>query len=162
MLALRPALAADLPTVDRIYNHYVDTSTCTYQLEHAGIAAREAWFAAHGAEHPVIVAELEGSVLGWGSLSTYNPRPGYRFTVEDSVYVDHRFHGRGVGRALLANLIDRAHALGHHTILSFIDAEQTPSVRLHERFGFVEVGRLREVGRKFDRWLDIVYLQRRL
>jgi L-amino acid N-acyltransferase YncA len=159
---LREARAADLEAVDRIYDHYVQTSTCTFQLEPAGLEAREAWFSSHGERCPVLVAETDGTIVGWGSLSVYNAREGYRFTVEDSVYVDEAARGQGVGTALLRELIDRGRTLGHHTILASIEAEQRASVRLHERFGFVEVGRMRQLGWKFDRWLDVVYMQKML
>jgi L-amino acid N-acyltransferase YncA len=158
--AIRDARVEDLGPIDAIYDHYVRTSTSTFQLEPAGLDARKAWFAAHGERWPVLVAEEGNVVVGWGSLSVYNPRAGYRFTAEDSVYVDAAAHGRGIGQALLAELIARARSCGHHTLLAGISAEQAPSVRLHERFGFVEVARMRELGWKFDRWLDVVFMQK--
>jgi phosphinothricin acetyltransferase len=107
----------------------------------------------------VIVAEEEGRVLGWGSLSRYHGRVGYRFTVENSVYVHHELRARGVGRALLDELIVRARAGGFHAIIAGLDGENHASRRLHERGGFREKGRLTEIITKFDRWLDVVYLQ---
>jgi L-amino acid N-acyltransferase len=159
---IRDAREADLVAIDRIYDHYVRTSTCTFQLEPAGLEAREVWFANHGERWPVVVAESGTSVVGWGCLSIYNVRAGYRFTAEDSVYVDESMHGRGIGKKLLRELLERGRAHGHHTILAGISAEQLPSVRLHESFGFVEVGRVREVGYKFGRWLDVVFMQNSL
>jgi phosphinothricin acetyltransferase len=161
-LAIREARPADLAAIDSIYDDYVRTSTCTFQLEPAGLAARETWFANHGGLWPVLVAERGSRILGWGSLSVYNAREGYRHTVEDSVYVDEAVHGQGVGKALLGELIDRGRALGHHTILAIIAGEQLPSVRLHEKLGFVEVARMRELGWKYDRWLDVVFMQKML
>lgn len=158
-LSLRPAIAGDLPAINAIYNHYVLHSTATYQTEASAEAERAIWFAAHGARHPVIVAELDGRVVGWGSLSPFHARAAFAHTVEDSVYIHRDFHRRGVGRALLAELIARARALGHHTIIAAISADQEPSLALHQGFGFTESGRLREVGHKFGRWLDVVYLQ---
>ena len=111
---------------------------------------------------PVTVAEVDGEVVGWGSLSPYHPRSAYRRTVENSVYVRHDRHRQGIGAALLADLIDRAAALGHHAIIAGIDSEQTPSVAIHRRFGFEHVGHLRQVGFKFGRWLDVIYMQRML
>lgn len=158
-LSIRTATVEDLPAVNDIYNHYVLHSTCTYQTEPSTPEERAEWFAQHGPAHPVIVAEDAGEVIGWGSLSRVHTREAYRFTVEDSIYVRHDYRGRGAGSALLAELIERARALGHHAVVGLIDAEQEASIRLHRRFGFAEVGRLRQVGYKFGRWLDVIYLQ---
>jgi L-amino acid N-acyltransferase YncA len=156
---LRAMAEADLAAVNAIYNHYVLHSTCTYQLDPETDAGRAAWFREHGAAHPLLVAEEGDRIVGWASLSRYHSRCGYSSTVEDSIYVDHEFHRRGIGSKLLDTLVSRSRALGHHVIVAGIDAAQPGSVALHARFGFVESGRLREVGRKFDRWLDVVYMQ---
>ncbi len=159
-LMIRDASADDLPAIESIYNHYVLTSTCTYQLEPApSLDERRAWFAAHDAEHPVTVALRGGEIVGWGALSSYRARRGYRFTVEDTLYVRHDQHRRGVGRALLADLVDRARRLGHRTILAGVSADQEASVALHRALGFEPVAHLRSVGFKFDRWLDCLFLQ---
>ena len=157
---IRLANESDLPAINAIYNHFVLHSTCTYQEVPSTAEERAAWFAAHGPAHPVTVAERDGEVLGWGSLSRFHPRSAYGRTVENSVYVRHDCQRRGIGAALLGDLIERAKAAGHHTILSLVDSGQPGSAALHEKFGFVEVARLREVGFKFGRWLDVVYLQR--
>lgn len=159
---IRLACAEDLEAINAIYNHYVLHSTCTYQEQPEPIEGRRDWFARHGAAHPVTVAEVDGRIVGWGSLSAYHARSAYRYTVENSVYVDHAFHRRGIGSALLRDLIARARALGHHTVIAGIDASQTASIGLHARFGFEQVGQLREVGLKFGRWLDVVYMELRL
>jgi L-amino acid N-acyltransferase YncA len=159
---LREARLADLEAIDRIYDRYVLYSTCTAQLEPAGLDARTAWFAEHDARHPIVVAEEDGAVVGWASLSTYNRRAGYGDTVEDSVYVDHRAHGRGIGSELLSHLVSRAHKLGHRSIVAAVAGTEAASLRLHAKLGFVEAGRLREVIHKFGVWLDVVYLQKHL
>jgi phosphinothricin acetyltransferase len=159
MPTIRLATAEDLPTINAIYNHYVRHSTCTYQEEPTTEAERAAWFAGRSAGHPVTVAMLDGEIVGWASLNRYHPRSAYRFTVENSVYVRHDVHRRGVGRALLADLQRRAEALGHHTVIAVISADQPASIELHRRAGFVECGLFREVGFKYDRWLDVIYLQ---
>lgn len=159
---IRLATAADLPAIHAIYNHYVLNSVCTYQDEVEPLSAREAWFAARGPEHPVTVAERDRAVVGWGALSRFHARSAYRRTVENAVYVRHDQHRLGVGQALLADLIDRAGALGHHTIVALVDAEQSGSLAIHERFGFQHAGRLRQAGFKFGRWLDVIYLQKML
>ena len=158
---IRLATAADLGAINAIYNHYVLHSTCTYQEEPSTAEERSGWFAAHGPQYPITVAQSDGGeVLGWGSLSRFHPRSAYRWTVENSVYVRHDLHRRGIGRALLDDLIVRAQSLGHHSILAIIDASQPASVALHRACGFKPVANLKEVGFKFGRWLDVVYMQR--
>jgi phosphinothricin acetyltransferase len=159
MLTIRLATAADLPAINAIYNHYVRTSTCTYQTEPSTDAERAEWFADRDARLPVTVAELDGRVAGWGSLNRFHARAAYRFTTENSVYVDHAMHRQGIGRALLVDLIARARVLEYHAILAVISADQAASLKLHEALGFVEVGCAREIGWKFDRWLDVAYLE---
>ena len=156
---IRPATVEDLPAINDIYNYFVLHSTCTYQEEPETMRDRRAWFEAHGPAHPATVAVLAGDVVGWGSLSPYHKRAAYRNTVENSVYVAHTHHGRGIGRLLLADLIERARAIGHHTIIASIDGEQAASISLHSKMGFREVGRMRQLGFKYGRWLDVVYLQ---
>ena len=168
MLTLRPARREDLPTINEIYNHFVLHSTCTYQTEPSTLAEREAWFDAHGARHPVIVAEdevrvgsaLVTTVVGWGALNQFHPRAAYGRTVENSVYLHHEFRGQGRGGQILQALLDLAEGLGHHVVIAIIDAEQKPSVGLHTKYGFVECGYFKEVGYKFGRWLDVVYMQK--
>lgn len=159
---IRLATAHDLNAVNAIYNHYVLNSTTTYQTEPETLEDRRAWFEARGPAHPVTVAEAGGEILGWGSLSPFHPRAAYHRTVENSVYVRHDALRQGIGKALLADLIERATELGHHTIIAGIDTEQSGSIAIHAKFGFVEVAHLHEVGFKFGRWLDVVYMQRML
>jgi phosphinothricin acetyltransferase len=156
---IRPATESDLVAINDIYNHYVLHSTCTYQEEPETLESRRQWFSRHGAEHPVTVAEMHGQILGWGSLSSYHARSAYRYTAENSVYVHPEHHRRGIGSALLQDLISRARVLGYHAIIAGIDGEQTASVALHVRFGFEKVAHLKQVGFKFGRWLDVVYME---
>ena len=159
---IRLATDADLPAINDIYNHYVACSTCTYQTEPEPLESRRTWFASRSDAHPVTVAEIAGRVIGWGALSRFHPRAAYARTVENAVYIHHEFHGQGVGRAVLADLIDRAKTLSHHTIIALVSGEQTASLRLHEKMGFVFAGRIVQAGFKFDQWLDVVYLQKLL
>ena len=161
-ITIRLATAADLPSINDIYNHYVLNSTCTYQTAPETIEARHAWFTAHAPPHPITVAEHSGHIVGWGSLSRFHARAAYSRTVENSVYVHPDHQRQGIGRALLTDLIDRATALGHHTIIAGIDAEQTPSVAIHAAHGFEQVALLKEVGFKFNRWLHVIYMQKML
>src|SRR5690348_12146830 len=110
---IRPATAHDLEAINDIYNHYVAGSTCTYQEEQSTMVEREQWFACHGPRHPITVAEADGRVAGWASLSPFHARSAYRFTVENSVYVHHEQRRHGIGSALLADSIERAKSLGH-------------------------------------------------
>jgi phosphinothricin acetyltransferase len=161
--SIRVAGLDDLAAIDAIYNHYVANATCTWQYEPSPPAERRAWFDAHGEWHPVTVAvDGHGTIVGWGSLSVYNQREGYRFTVENTIYVHPEHQRRGIGRALLADLIARARSLGHRSIVASISADQDASVALHRAAGFVEVGRMKELGVKFGKWLDCVYLQKLL
>lgn len=159
-LTIRIATGDDLRRINDIYNYYVIHSTCTYQTEPSTAEERAAWFAAHGTKHVVTVAEVDGEVVGWGSLSRFHPRAAYGRTVEDSVYIRHDQQGRGIGTAILADLIKRAKELEHHAIVALIDSGQEGSIALHRKLGFETRGHLREVGNKFDRWLDVVYMQR--
>ena len=158
-VTIRLATVEDLAAINQIYNYYVATSTCTYQKDASTAAERAEWFAQHGARHPITVAEKAGEVVGWGSLSDYRVRWGYRFTVENSVYVRHDAQRCGIGRTLLADLIVRARALDYHTIIAGISAEQAGSILLHKKAGFTPAGHVREVGHKFERWLDVVFMQ---
>jgi phosphinothricin acetyltransferase len=108
---------------------------------------------------PVIVAELDGQVVGFGMYSEFRFREAYKFTVEHSVYVDESFHGKGIGKLLLQELITLAKEQKLHTMIAVIDAENQSSVEFHEKFGFKTVGIIKESGFKFDRWLDSVFMQ---
>ena len=160
--AIRRAHTGDLERINEIYNYFVTTSTCTYQEEPDTLEAREAWFALHGPEYPVIVAEVDGQVVGWGALSRFHPRSAYRYTVENAVYVDPQWHRRGIGLGILRDLISRARLIGYQSIVALVDADQPGSLALHGALGFEPVGHLRQVGYKFGRWLDVAYLQKNL
>jgi L-amino acid N-acyltransferase len=157
--ALRPATESDLVAINDIYNHYVLHSTCTYQEEPEPLDGRRKWFSHHGDKYPVIVAATEGHVVGWGSLSAFHERSAFRRTVENSIYVHHQHHRRGIGSLLLQDLIVRARSLGYRAIIAGIDGEQTASVALHAKFHFEKVGHLKQVGFKFGRWLDVIYME---
>ncbi|HEX8523330.1 MAG TPA: GNAT family N-acetyltransferase [Tepidisphaeraceae bacterium] len=156
---VRLATEQDLRAIDDIYNWYVPRSTCTYQEEIEPFESRVKWFQAHDERLPVTVAEVNGDICGWGSLSLFRERSAYRFTVENSIYVRHDAQQQGIGAALLQDLIARARDAGHHSIMAIIDAEQTGSIALHAKFNFVHCALLKEAGYKFNRWLDVVYMQ---
>ena len=158
-VTVRPAVEADLIAINDIYNHYVLHSTCTYQEEPEPLEDRRRWFSQHDAKHPVTVAHINGQIVGWGSLSPYHSRCAYRNTIENSVYVHHEHHRRGIGSMLLQDLVSRARTAGHHAMIAGIDAEQIASIALHAGFGFQKAGHLKQVGFKFGRWLDVVYME---
>lgn len=154
-IVIRPGGPADLPEVTAIFNYYVANSTCVWTTTPCSEAERKVWYEEHGAATPILVAEGNGRIVGWGALSKYRTT----CAVEDSIYVHHDFHRQGIGSRLLTGLITAARRNGHHSILAVISEDQEPSIRLHEEFGFQEVGRFRQLGCKFGRWLDCVYLQ---
>lgn len=155
---IRIALERDLPAINDIYNHYVRHSTTSYDYEIWTLDQRREWFNQREAIHPVTVAQRDG-VVGWASLGPFRHKAGYRATVENSVYVHPDHQRSGVGSALLLDAIDRARELGVRTIVAGIDAEQTASLELHRKCGFHEVARFEQVGFKFGRWLDVVFMQ---
>jgi L-amino acid N-acyltransferase YncA len=158
-MLLRDATEADLPAINVIYNHCVLTSTCTYQVTPSTLEERQAWFTGRGPRHPAIVVEENGEVIAWGSLQPFNKREAYAGTVENSVYVHHDHYRRGLGTLVMEELFRRAREAGVHSIIALISADQEGSIGLHRALGFVEAGRLREVGCKFGQVLDVVYLQ---
>jgi L-amino acid N-acyltransferase len=165
---VRPAARDDCPGILAIYNDAVLTTTASYDYEPRTLAHREEWFDAHRRDnYPMFVAveRLPGAadrIVGWSALNPYHDRVGYRFTSENSVYVAADRRGRGIGALLLAPLIPAAQERGLHVIIAAIDASNDVSIRLHAKFGFETVGHFRQVGFKFGRWLDVVYMERLL
>ncbi|MDO8615563.1 MAG: N-acetyltransferase family protein [Dehalococcoidia bacterium] len=155
----RPATDADLPAILDIYNEQVLNSTATFDLEPSSPAAQREWVKQFSHPYVLLVAERRGEVLAWGCLTTGGAKPGYRYTTEDSVYVRADQRRSGLGRQILVALIEAATANGFHTIIARIADDNPASVRLHESLGFVHVGREREVGYKFERWLDVAVMQ---
>jgi L-amino acid N-acyltransferase YncA len=160
---IRAASEGDLPAILAIYNDAVLNTTAIWNDDLVDLDNRRAWMTARAAlGYPVLVAEEEGAVLGYGSFGDFRAFHGYRFTVENSVYVAANERRRGVASALLAALIEHASAIGKHVMVAGIAGENDISLRLHVRHGFVETARMPEVGQKFGRWLDLVFMQRTL
>ncbi len=157
---LRAATEKDAAAINDIYNYYVRETTSTWQTEPSTLPERIAWLKNHGPQMPVFVAELDGVVVGWASLSPFRPREGWRFTVENSVYIHHAYQRRGIGGLMLDQLIRSGTELGFHSIVASIDGEQAGSIKIHEKYGFVPAGVLKQAGYKFDRWLDSIFLQK--
>lgn len=157
---IRLATEADAEAIRAIYNYYVARSTCTYQVEPEPAEERVAWLRNRDWQrHPVTVAEAAGVVIGWAALSRWNSRCAYVGSAEASVYIHHEHHRRGLGKALLLDLIARARTAGLHTIIGGASSDQSASLALQMAVGFVPVGTFREVGHKFGRWLDVTYTQ---
>lgn len=161
-ITMRPARADDLPAIGDIYNYYVAHSTCTFDTEPRPAEKWRDWLAEHADATPAIIACADGRIVGWASLSKWNNRCAYRFSVEDSVYVHKDHHRRGVGRALLGELVKIARGCRHRNIIAQIAGDQAPSEALHEAFGFRRAGTLESIGHKFDRWIDVAIWQLRL
>ena len=158
---IRDARDEDLPGLAAIYNEVIATSTAIYSSEPVTVAERRQWWQARTAQgYPVLVARDAAGVAGLATFGDFRAWPGYRFTVEHSVHVRTDCRGQGIGRELVKALFPRATALGKHVIIAGVDAANEASIRFHERLGFQKSGHLREVGHKFDRWLDLVFLQR--
>jgi L-amino acid N-acyltransferase len=158
-LEIRLATERDSETMRVIYNHAVAHSTASFDLEPRTLEEQQAWLVEHRKPYAAIVADENGTVVGWGSISRYARRPGYDPTGEVSVYVYPEHAGRGLGAALLQELLILARKNGFHTVIALITVENRSSIALAERAGFARVGSLREVGRKFDRWLDVAVYQ---
>jgi phosphinothricin acetyltransferase len=161
-MQIRPATRSDLPGILEIYNDAVLNTTATYDYEPCTLEHRTQWFEDREREgYPVFVAVNPGRrIVGWSALNPFHARMGYRFTSENSVYVAADMRGRGIGKLLLGPLIEGAKARGLHAIIAVIDADNEASIRLHAAFGFEKVGHFKQTGFKFNRWLDVVYMER--
>jgi L-amino acid N-acyltransferase YncA len=161
-MELRLATLDDAEPLREIYNLEVTTSTATFDLVPRTLEGQRAWQAERSGARAVLVAVDDGEVCGFASLSPWRDRPAYATTVEDSVYVHRDHRGKGVGRALLTELVATATAHGFHACMARIVGGHDASIALHATCGFEVVGTEREVGRKFGRWLDVVLMERLL
>jgi L-amino acid N-acyltransferase len=152
----------DAALIREIYNVEVAASTVTFDMVPRTLDEQVAWIDRHSGGHPAIVAEIGDEVVGFGSLSPYKERPAYSTTVEDSVYVDRAHRAEGVGRALLEELLRLGRDHGFHSVIARIVGGHEASIAMHAACGFEHVGVEREVGRKFNHWLDVVEMQRLL
>jgi L-amino acid N-acyltransferase len=163
MPLISDAALEDLPGVLAIFNDVIAHTTAVYREQPVTLEERASWRKSRLEQgFPVLVAKDDSGVLGFASFGEFRAWPCYRNTVEHTVHVRADARGQGIGRSLLEALLPLAQHLGKHVMVAGIDADNAVSRRLHEQLGFQEVGRFREVGRKFDRWLDLVFLQRLL
>jgi phosphinothricin acetyltransferase len=163
MVRVRPAACEDASAITEIYNEAVRNSTASWDLEPPTLRDRQAWLAEkQRSGWPVWVAMPAGGaqpVVGFATFGPFRPKAGYDSTAEHSVYLAPQARGHGVGTALMRVMIDDARVRGLHTLIGCLDAQNLASIAFHQRLGFVQTARLPEVGRKFDRWLDLVFVQ---
>lgn len=159
---IRRATVDDVAAITEIYNEAILTTTATFDTEPKTIAERLAWLASHGERHPVLIASLDDKVVGWASITKWSDRLAYADTAETSFYVKSEYRGRGIGRQLKGAVIEEARKLGFHTLVARVAEGSRESIHLNESFGFVHVGVLKEVGRKFGRLLDVHVMQKML
>ena len=159
-MLIRDATTGHLPGILEIHNEAIANTTAIWDETLADLDERRRWLDDRRADgFPVLVADVDGAVAGYASYGVWRAKSGYRYTVENSVYVHVDHHRRGIATALMTALIERARAGGIHVIVASVESSNTTSIALHERFGFRIVAQMPEVGRKFGRWLDMTYLQ---
>ena len=157
---IRVATELDIPAILEITNYEILNSTVLYEYEARSLDTQLQWFNDKMANGwPVLVAELNGAVVGFGTFGKFRERIAYRFSVEHSVYVHKDHRGKAIGNALMVELIRLAKAQGYHTMIAGIDSTNMGSVEFHRKFGFEVIGTFKEVGFKFDKWLNVVFMQ---
>ena len=164
MSVVRAATAADIPAIAQIYAHHVLHGLASFELTAPDVAEiTRRYHAVRALKLPYLVAEVAGQVTGYAYAGVYRTRPAYRFTVENSVYVDTGYRGHGIGSALMPVLIDGCEKAGRRQIIAVIgDSANDASIKLHEKFGFARIGTLPAVGYKFGRWVDSVLMQKEI
>jgi phosphinothricin acetyltransferase len=160
MILTRTATEADLPQILDIYNHVILNTTAVYNYDPHTLAMRQEWFATKQQQGiPVFVAEEGTEIVGFSTYGPFRAWQAYQYTVENSVYVKDVHRGKGIAKLLMQPVIDSAKENGMHTMVAGIDATNEASIYLHKQFGFEEVALFKEVGYKFDRWLDLAFMQ---
>jgi L-amino acid N-acyltransferase YncA len=160
MIIIRPAKLADLPAITEIYNEAILKTTATFDTEPKTSEEQKIWFADHGPKYPILVAEENGIVVGWASLSKWSDRCAYSDTAEISLYVREDHQGKGIGRKLLEAIVAEGEKAGLHTIIARIAEASQASIHLHKSVGFEHIGTMKEVGRKFGKLLDVHLMQK--
>ena len=159
MLTIRPAELSDLDRITEIYNEAVRTTTATFDIEPRSRGEQLHWFQSHGPRHAILVADLDGQVVGWAHLTKWSERAAYGETAETSFYVAQEHRGKGIGRKLKQAIVEQGRRSGFHTLIARVAEGNDASLHLNKSFGFVHVGTLKEVGRKFGNHLDVHILQ---
>ncbi len=159
-MIVRDATENDLKAINDIYNYYVINTTVSYQEIPETFNDRTKWFQnLIKSNFPVVVAEIDGKIVGWGSLCSFQDRSAYRFCVENSIYIDENHLQSGIGTAIIKELISKAKDNGYKSIIAKICSEQEQSIVFHEKFGFKKVGYLKNIAFKFNRWLSVTIMQ---
>jgi len=162
-IEIRPAGSDDVEAMLAIYNDAIINTTAVYDYQPRTSDAQREWFETKQAQRlPVVVAVDNATTIGFGSFGPFRPWPAYQFTVENSLYVDPAFRRKGAGTALLTSLVTAAQTAGYHTMVAGIDATNEASLALHRKAGFAPVAHFREVGWKFERWLDLIFMEKML
>jgi len=160
MIIVRKASLDDLAAITEIYNQAILRTTATFDTEPKSLDEQKVWFESHGPKYPILVAEEDGKVTGWASLSKWSDRCAYSDTAEISLYIDEKERGKGIGRKLLEAIIREGEKTGIHSIIARIAEGNEVSIHLHQSVGFEHIGIMKEVGRKFGRLLDIYLMQK--
>ena len=159
-ISIRNAIEADLPAILEIYNDVLLTTTAVYSDVPHTLEMRQGWFSERkSGGFPVIVTEQDGEIVGFATYGHFRVWPCYRFTVEHSVYVHRDKRGQGISKILLTEIINHAKTAGKHALIAGVDSENEVSLALHKKFGFERVAHFKQVGFKFERWLDLIFLE---
>ncbi len=159
MISFRPATEKDQPSIMEIYNEAVINTTATFDTEKRSPEKQMEWFRSHKPNHPVFVAEQDGGVVGWASLSAWSDRCAYEGTVEVSIYIHQDYRNKGIGKKLLELITLEGKKVNNHSVLSRISSDNETSIHLHEALGYKHVGVMKEVGKKFSRYIDVCIMQ---
>ena len=157
---IREATEADLPAITEKYNDAVLHTTSTFDLVEMTAVEQLEWFRSHDSEVPVIVLEEDGIVRGWAALSKWSPKPAYGGTVENSLYVHKDYRGKGYGKKLLEGIIQIASKSSFHTVIARIAGDNTLSISMHEKAGYIKIGTMIEAGLKFGKYIDVVLMEK--
>ena len=159
MLTIKQATLADLGQITEIYNDAIQKTTATFDTELKTLEEQEKWFANHDASHPVLIAEQDGLIVAWASLSQWSDRCAYSATAEISLYVKEEYRGKGIGKQLMKAIIQEGKTAGLHTVMARIAGSNKISADLCKSFGFQYIGTMREIGKKFGKLLDVHLMQ---
>lgn len=160
MVQIRNATKEDVPMITEIYNEAILTTTATFDNTPKTIEEQHAWFAGHGTQNPIMVAEHNGQIIGWGALSKWSDRCAYSDTAEISLYITEQHRGKGIGAHLLKQLLKEGEQSGLHAVIARITEGNTNSLSLHESMGFFHIGLMKEVGVKFGKRLDVHLMEK--
>jgi len=158
MMQIRKAQEKDLPMITEIYNEAIMTTIATFDTTPKTLDEQKTWFEDHGRKNPLLVAEMDGTVIGWGSLSKWSDRCAYTDTAEISLYIRKDYQGKGIGKRLLKRILEEGEKQGLHVVIARITEGNAISISLHEEFGFFPIGVMKEVGVKFGKRLDVLLM----